>query len=64
MLGVTYKTAWFMSHRIREAMKDGPSAGPIGGKGKKLTPLSTKVPTGLSLNGSYRQTKNRESQHA
>lgn len=23
MLGVTYKTAWFMAHRIREAMKDG-----------------------------------------
>lgn len=22
MLGVTYKTAWFMMHRIREAMKD------------------------------------------
>ena len=21
MLGVTYKTAWFMTHRIREAMK-------------------------------------------
>ena len=23
MLGVTYKTAWFMEHRIREAMRDG-----------------------------------------
>src|SRR5262245_39775858 len=23
MLGVTYKTAWFMSHRLREAMKEG-----------------------------------------
>ncbi len=22
MLGVTYKTAWFMTHRLREAMKD------------------------------------------
>jgi transposase-like protein len=33
MLGVTYKTAWFMSHRIREAMKD-MKAGPIGGEGK------------------------------
>jgi transposase-like protein len=30
MLGVTYKTAWFMAHRIREAMKQdgGPSAVP------------------------------------
>ncbi len=27
MLGVTYKTAWFMTHRIREAMKDG--GGPL-----------------------------------
>lgn len=35
MLGVTLKTAWFMSHRIREAMKD--EAGmPIGGLGKTL----------------------------
>lgn len=25
MLGVTYKTAWFMTHRIREAMKSNPS---------------------------------------
>jgi transposase-like protein len=35
MLGVTYKTAWFMTHRIREAMKeDVKSSGPIGGEGK------------------------------
>jgi transposase-like protein len=33
MLGVTYKTAWFMSHRIREAMAD-KKRGPIGGEGK------------------------------
>lgn len=30
MLGVTYKTAWFMCHRIREAMKTEPT-GPLGG---------------------------------
>lgn len=30
MLGVTYKTAWFMCHRIREAMKPG-NPGPMGG---------------------------------
>lgn len=35
MLGVTYKTAWFMAHRIREAMKeDVQSSGPLGGEGK------------------------------
>lgn len=34
MLGVTYKTAWFMCHRIREAMRVDPAdAGPLGGKG-------------------------------
>ena len=36
-LGVTYRTAWFMMHRIREAMAPAqgtPEAGPIGGSGK------------------------------
>lgn len=33
MLGVTYKTAWFMTHRIREAMKAGPLVAPMGGPG-------------------------------
>lgn len=32
MLGVTYKTAWFMTHRIREAMKANPG-GLLGGGG-------------------------------
>jgi transposase-like protein len=37
MLGVTYKTAWFMAHRIREAMKaDVKTDGPIGGAGKTV----------------------------
>lgn len=34
MLDVTYKTAWFMAHRIREAMKD--NGAPIGGGGKTI----------------------------
>jgi transposase-like protein len=33
MLGITYKSAWFMAHRIREAMRND-SPDPIGGKGK------------------------------
>ena len=34
MLGITYKTAWFMAHRLREAMKDGPIfKEPMGGAG-------------------------------
>jgi transposase-like protein len=37
MLGVTYKTAWFMAHRIREAMKeDNATSGPLGGEGKTV----------------------------
>ncbi len=32
ILGVTYKTAWFMTHRIREAMKTKPSS-KLGGNG-------------------------------
>jgi transposase-like protein len=33
MLHVTYKTAWFMEHRLREAMTT-PDAPPLGGEGK------------------------------
>ena len=32
-LGVTYKTAWFMTHRLREAMRVGEFV-PFGGEGK------------------------------
>lgn len=35
MLGVTYKTAWFMTHRIREAMRDEKPT-PMGGEGKTI----------------------------
>ena len=35
-LGVTYKTAWFMSHRIREAMRDDSLRPPLGGEGEKV----------------------------
>ncbi len=35
MLGVTYKTAWFLEHRVREAMKDG-NPGPMGGDGEHV----------------------------
>jgi transposase-like protein len=35
-LGITYRSAWFMAHRIRECMRNGglASAPPLGGKGK------------------------------
>ncbi len=35
MLGVSYKTAWFMSHRIRESMRPATLA-PMGGSGKPV----------------------------
>ena len=34
MLDVTYKTAWFMGHRIREAMREPAGSGPLGGENK------------------------------
>src|SRR3990172_12817473 len=49
MLGVTYRTAWFMAHRVREAMResDGPLAGIIeadetyiGGKTRRGHPVA------------------------
>jgi hypothetical protein len=57
MLGITLKAAWFMSHRLREAMKDG-SMGLLGGEGKTVeadeTYLSkspkTRKPADLPLN--------------
>lgn len=32
MLGITYKAAWFMAHRVRHAMKEGPLAAKLRGK--------------------------------
>ena len=32
-LDITYRTAWFMAHRVREAMRTG-GLGPLGGEGK------------------------------
>ena len=32
-LGISYKSAWFMMHRLREAMRDG-GLGPLGGEGQ------------------------------
>jgi transposase-like protein len=36
MLGVTYKTAWFMAHRIREGMAPDTNSGPLGGDDKTV----------------------------
>ncbi len=44
MLGVTYKSAWFMAHRVREAMST-PNASPIGGEGKSIEVDETYIGT-------------------
>jgi hypothetical protein len=41
-LGVTYKTAWFVAHRIREAMRP-TDGGPLGGEGKTVEADETYV---------------------
>lgn len=43
MLKITYKSAWFMAHRIREAMRDSPDLGPLGGKNKVVEADETYV---------------------
>ncbi|MBW7852477.1 MAG: IS1595 family transposase [Rhodospirillales bacterium] len=45
MLGVTYKTAWFMAHRIRESMRElsAPESGPLGGENKVVEADETYV---------------------
>src|SRR6478672_8118840 len=52
MLGVTYKTAWFMCHRIRESMKDDGS--PLGGPGKVVESDETFI-GGKAKNRAYRK---------
>jgi transposase-like protein len=43
MLDLPHKTAWFMTHRIREALKEGKMFTPLGGTGSvaKLTKLTS-----------------------
>lgn len=36
MIGLPYKTAWFMAHRIREGMRQLSPTGPLGGEGKTV----------------------------
>src|SRR5947209_1281529 len=43
MLGITYKSAWFLTHRIREAMRQGGVLPPMGGEGKVVEADETYV---------------------
>lgn len=52
-LGITYKSAWFLAHRIREAMNDTGSA-PLGGDGAFVEADETFV-GGKARNRAYRE---------
>src|SRR5437763_10887422 len=52
-LGVTYKTAWFMAHRIREAMRE-IDPGTLGGEGKFVEADET-FTGGKAKNRAYRE---------
>ncbi len=45
MLSCSMKTAWFLGHRIREAMAPGADAGPLGGRGKVVEADETYIGT-------------------
>lgn len=59
MLGVTYKTAWFMAHRIRESMRDNPDTGPLGGQNKVVEADETYV-GGKARNRAHRKPPKKE----
>src|SRR4051812_27103872 len=54
MLGVTYKTAWFLCHRVREAMDGAAPTGPMGGKGATVEVDETYV-GGKAKNRAHRK---------
>jgi transposase-like protein len=53
MLGISYKSTWFMMHRIREAMRDGTFPAPIGGHDKVVEVDETYV-GGKAKNRAYK----------
>lgn len=58
-LGVTLKTAWFMSHRIREAMREGKLPGGMGGEGQFVEVDETYV-GGKAKNRAYKEPVRKE----
>ena len=53
-LGITYKSAWFLAHRVREAMNDTGTAAPLGGEGAFVEADETYV-GGKARNRAYRE---------
>ena len=56
MLGVTYKTAWFLCHRIREAMDGATGNAPLGG-GNKVVEADETFVGGKARNRAFRAPK-------
>lgn len=52
-LGITYKSAWFLAHRIRESMDDSAVSGPLGGANKVVEADETYV-GGKAKNRAFR----------
>ena len=52
MLGITYKSAWFLCHQIREAMTPA-TRGPIGGKNRKVVEADETFIGGKKKNRAY-----------
>ena len=59
-LGVTYKTAWFMAHRIREAMRIGGLVSPMGGEGQIVEADETYYGNVDKMNRRTRSTRGHE----
>jgi transposase-like protein len=55
MLGVTYKSAWFLAHRIREAMKLDDAPAPMGGEGGQVQTDETYYGNTSKRSKSYRK---------
>lgn len=51
MIGVTYKTAWFMCHRLRAAMEQ--NDGPLGGSPERIIEADETYVGGLSKNRAF-----------
>ena len=55
LIGVTYKTAWFLCHRIREAMDGAAPQGPLGGGPDSVVEADETYVGGKAKNRAFRE---------